>query len=77
MYTLENSEGGIVGAAILAGVGIGIYSNEATGAKQFTKIRDEFMPNREHAERYEYLFKLYKEIHDLLQKSFDKLAKMP
>jgi len=77
VYTLENSEGGIVGAAILAGVGIGIYSNEATGAKQFIKIRDEFMPNREHAERYEYLFELYKEVHDLLQKSFDKLAKMP
>lgn len=77
VYTLENSEAGIVGAAILGGVGIGIYPDEATGAKQCTKIRDEFKPNMEHAERYNYLFNLYQEVHDLIQTPFNKLAKMP
>lgn len=77
VHTLKAAEGGIVGAAILAGTGVGIYPDAATGAKSCIRIKDEFQPNPEMADRYVYLFNIYKEVHDLLQEPFDKLAVMP
>lgn len=73
----ENTEGGILGAAILAGVGVGVYENETAGAKRCLKIKKTFTPTAALAERYNYQFALFKEIHDLLQEPFNKLAKMP
>ncbi|KAA3664029.1 MAG: hypothetical protein DWQ04_07785 [Chloroflexi bacterium] len=73
----ENSEGGILGAAILAGVGAGVYENETSGAKRCLQVKKTFIPNEAMAERYNYQFALFKEVHDLLQEPFIKLAKMP
>jgi len=77
VYTIQTAEGGIVGAAILAGAGAGIFSDSAAGAEQITKIKEKFEPNEKLNERYQYLFERYKEAHDLLQDTFDKLALIP
>lgn len=70
----ENTEGGILGAAILAGVGVGVYKNETDGAKRCLKVKKTFNPNESLAERYNRQFALFKEVHDLLQEPFNKLA---
>jgi xylulokinase len=77
VYTFETSEGGILGAAILAGVGVGVYKDESSGAERCLRVGKKFEPNSDLSERYNYQFELFKEVHDLLQSPFNRLAKMP
>lgn len=76
VYTFETSEGGILGSAILAGVGVGVYENETAGAEQCLRVSKRFEPDPDLAGRYNSQFELFKEIHDLLQIPYNKLAKM-
>jgi xylulokinase len=69
----ENTEGGILGAAILAGVGVGVYENETAGAKRCLQVKKTFTPDGSLATRYSRQFDLFKEVHDLLQEPFNKL----
>jgi xylulokinase len=69
----ENTEGGILGAAILAGVGVGVYENETAGAKRCLQVKRTFTPDESLARRYSRQFELFKEVHDLLQEPFNKL----
>jgi xylulokinase len=75
--TFESSEGGVLGAAILAGVGIGVYPDARAGARRCLRVDKTFVPDPLLAARYDYLFGLYKEIHDRLQGPFNVLARMP
>jgi len=75
--TFETSEGGILGSAILAGVGAGVYSDPASGVEQCLRIAKEFHPRIELAERYEYLFELFKDLHDLMQETYNRLPRIP
>jgi len=77
VYTFQASEGGILGAAILAAVGVGIYSDVSSAAERCLHVDSEFRPNPSKATRYDFLYHLYKDIHDRLQVPFDKLALMP
>jgi xylulokinase len=72
----ENSEGGILGSAILAGVGVGIYSDPASGAECCLKIAKTFTPRREFRERYDSLFIIFKDLHDRMQDSYNAMAKV-
>ena len=77
VHTFETSEGGILGSAILAGVGVGVYEDESSGAERCLRLDKKFEPNPELNGRYWYQFELFKEVHDALQLPFNKLAKMP
>lgn len=77
VYTFEASEGGILGSAILAGVGVGVYADARAGAEQCLRVKRVFQPDLSTSKRYDYLYALFKEVHDVLQESFDKLARMP
>lgn len=74
--TFETSEGGILGSAILAGVGAGVYADPASGAARCLRLAQEFTPRPEWRERYDVLFALFKDIHDLLQGPYDRLARV-
>jgi xylulokinase len=74
VQTFESSEGGILGSAILAGVGAGVYSDPATGAERCLRVAKEYNPRPETRERYDALFMLFKGLHDRLQESFNSLA---
>ena len=73
----ENSEGGILGSAILAGVGAGLYTDPASGAEHCLRIAKEFEPRRELRQRYDYLFELFKDLHERLQEPYNRLPKLP
>jgi xylulokinase len=77
VYTFEASEGGILGSAILAGVGVGIYTDTRAGTEQCLRVHKAFQPDTSRAARYDYLYELFKEVHDRMQEPFDKLAHMP
>jgi xylulokinase len=76
VYTFETSEGGILGSAILAGVGVGIYKSEAAGAEHCLRVSQKFEPSQEFTDRYHDQFELFKALHDLLQTPYNKLAKI-
>jgi len=75
--TFETSEGGILGSAILAGVGAGVYENPAAGVEHCLRVAKEFMPNKELRPRYDDLFELFKDLHDRLQEPFNRLPAIP
>ena len=77
VYTFEASEGGILGSAILAGVGAGFYPDVRAGAEQCLRVDKEFQPDASKTARYDYLYELFKEVHDRMQEPFDKLVRMP
>jgi len=77
VYTFEASEGGILGSAILAGVGVGIYADARAGTERCLRVDKAFQPDPSGAARYDYLYGLFKKIHDRLQEPFNKLAHMP
>jgi xylulokinase len=75
--TFHSTEGGILGAAILAGVGAGVHSDVRAGAERSLRIKETFEPELSRAERYDYLYQQFGELHDLMQAPFDQLARMP
>ena len=77
VYTFEDSEGGILGSAILAGVGAGLYADVRAGADRCLRADKQFRPDPSRTARYDYLYGLFKEVHEGMQEPFDKLARMP
>ena len=75
--TFETSEGGILGSAILAGVGAGVYANATAGAEHCLRVAKEFKPNATLKARYDYLFELFKDLHDRLQEPYNRLPGIP
>ncbi len=77
VVTFENSEGGILGSAALAGVGAGVYPDPASGIENSLRVRKEYLPRPELAARYDAQFALFKELHDRIQDPYNKLARIP
>jgi len=77
VVTFETSEGGILGSAILAGVGAGVYEDPASGVERCLRVDKEFEPRAEWRDRYDASFELFKEVHDVLQDPYNKLARIP
>jgi xylulokinase len=76
VVTFETSEGGILGSAVLAGVGAGAYPDPASGIELCLRVDKEFQPHPEWSDRYDALFELFKEVHDALQEPYNKLARI-
>ncbi len=77
VMTFETSEGGILGSAVLAGVGAGVYTDPASGIERCLRVAREFEPRPEWGDRYGVMFRLFKELHDLLQSPYNQLARIP
>jgi xylulokinase len=77
VVTFESSEGGILGSAILAGVGASVYEGPASGVEHCLRVDKEFEPRPEWSDRYSAAYELFKEVHDLLQDPYNKLARNP
>jgi len=77
VVTFESSEGGILGSAILAGVGASVYEDPASGVEHCLRVDKEFAPRARWRDRYNAAYELFKEVHDLLQGPYNKLARSP
>lgn len=62
------------GSALLAGVGIGLFSSPAEAVRQCTQVRDALQPNPASVALYAELFPLYCRIHDVLAPVYHELA---
>jgi xylulokinase len=77
VYTLQASEGGVLGSAIMAGVGVGVYADIAAGAARCVHVDRRFEPIAAHRARYAALYDLFLDIHDRLQEPFARLSSLP
>jgi xylulokinase len=71
-------EAGLAGAAICAGVGIGIYRDIQEGAENFVHIEKRFEPDPTVGSRYDEMFDLYQTIYQTLKDTsvFERLSLM-
>jgi len=74
--TLKNFEGGVVGAAILAGIGAGIYSDAADAAERVISFDNTFHTDSEKMRYYFKQYQVYKSMHDVMQQYYYYLAKI-
>jgi xylulokinase len=66
VQTLARTEGGIQGAAILAGVAAGWYPNAAAGAEEVIRPAGTWTPSPAAAGAYEAVFRTFCTVHDAL-----------
>ncbi len=70
------TEGGLSGAAICAGIGIGLYKNELEGVDRFVQKDERFEPNPELRSHYDEMYDIYQSVYKNLMDSgaFERLS---
>lgn len=68
-------EGPALGAAILAGVGTGTYSDLREASDALIKVERTVEPNAQWVPLYQELYQVYRELYPALKPSFDKLVR--
>lgn len=69
--TLTEFEGGVLGAALLAGVGAVMFRDAREAADQLTAVGQTYAPDPVRTSRYEEQYRLFVRLHNLLQPGFD------
>ncbi len=64
------------GAALLAGVGVGVFASSADAVRRCTRVRDILQPDPRAAELYASLFPLYCRIHDGLAATYTEVSRI-
>ena len=72
--TIETDQGGALGAAILAGVGSGVYQDLDKTCKELIRKKSTHQPIAENSDQYQKYYTLYKELYSTLLESFKKLS---
>lgn len=72
VVTMESEEAACLGAAIVAGVGIGMFKSLEDATSKMVKIKERFQPNPENADAYSQHFKKYVDLYDSLVDMFAK-----
>lgn len=74
--TLQNNQGPALGAAILAGVGAGLYPDVATACRSMIRRNPPMEPNVENSAKYAPYYELYCSLYPSMKDSFATLAKL-
>ena len=74
IVTLNVEEGPAYGAALIAGVGCGIYSSVEEAADKTIKEASQIDPIRENVKKYEKLYGIYGSLYTDLKDDFEKLS---
>ena len=76
LVTVNTTEGGAYGAALLAGVGAGAWSDVASACKSSIKITGSTGPDESQALTYQKAYTIYQELYPSLKESFAKMGKL-
>lgn len=74
LVTVNTAEGAAFGAALLAGVGAGAWSDVRTACRETIRITGQTMPDAKDAKRYQQTYSLYRELYPALKPSFQKMS---
>ncbi|NLC69163.1 MAG: hypothetical protein GX754_10390 [Clostridiaceae bacterium] len=67
IVTLENTETTSLGAAMLAGIGTGIFKDFHDACLKCVKVKDRYYPDAKNAAVYEEMYGKYKELYDSIK----------
>lgn len=73
---LNVEEGPAFGAALIAGVGVGVYSSFAEAVNRIIKVEKTIIPRIQNSERYNQYYHLYKKLYYSLEEDFKELKKL-
>lgn len=73
LVTVNTTEGAAYGAALLAGVGAGAWTDVASACKACVKIMGGNVPDSSQADTYRKSYSLYQELYPALKSSFGKM----
>jgi xylulokinase len=73
LVTVNTTEGAAYGAALLAGVGAGAWTDVLSACKACVKITGSASPNAADSELYRKSYSLYQELYPALKSSFEKM----
>lgn len=73
LVTVNTSEGGAFGAALLAGVGSGRWSSVPQACQEVIKITGQVIPRSEDVEQYSRAYAIYRELYPALKPIFHQL----
>jgi xylulokinase len=73
---LNAEEGPAFGAALIAGVGIGVYSSFAEAVNRIIKVKKTILPGIQNTERYNQNYQLYKKLYYSLKEDFKELKNL-
>jgi len=76
VVSLTQAHTEVLGAAVLAGVGIGAYPDYATALEQVVVVDREFQPDPDAHAAYNHLFPIYKELYLDVEHYFERLARL-
>jgi xylulokinase len=74
IVTLRESEGSAFGAALLAGVGAGIYSSVEEAAREAIRVKESTLPKAEIAKFYSLLYEIYCKVYPAVRELSHQLA---
>ena len=73
---LNVEEGPAFGAALIAGVGVGVYDSFAEAVNRIIKVEKTIIPRIENSERYNQYYQLYKKLYYSLKEDFKELKNL-
>ncbi|MCX7710072.1 MAG: xylulokinase [Clostridia bacterium] len=72
--TINSSEGGALGVAILAGVGVGIYDSVVQACEEVIKVKTRQNPDQALHAKYQQFYSIYGRLYNSLKKDYADLA---
>ena len=76
LVTVNTIEGAAYGAALLAGVGCGIYRDIDSACEQMVQITGKNIPDIGEVEKYSQLYRIYSELYPALKNISHRLAEV-
>ncbi len=76
VYTLRQEQGAVLGAALLAGVGTGVYSTVEEACANVIKMNAPQPPNAQQHRQYEPFYQLYRKLYPRMKESFADLLSL-
>jgi xylulokinase len=76
LVTVNTTEGAAFGAALLAGVGAGLWADVETACDRTIRVTGSESPVPRQVDVYRKVYPLYRELYPALRKSFDKISSL-
>ena len=76
LVTLTSTEGAPYGAALLAGVGTGVYANVPEACENTLHVATLVEPDPQRAQIYEDYYQIYRQMYGTLKPRFDEISKV-
>ena len=74
LVTVNTTEGAAYGAALLAGVGAGVWTDVPSACKEAIKITGKTIPDPAQVETYHKSYQLYRDLYPVLKPTFQKMG---